>query len=42
MSTAALNVSSHAFRVDQATREDEFLPVLVEATARISERLARR
>jgi IclR family transcriptional regulator, pca regulon regulatory protein len=39
---AALNVSSHAGRVDLATLHSEFLPALVETAARISERLARR
>ena len=39
---AALNVSSHAGRVDLATLRGEFLPAVVETAARISERLARR
>jgi IclR family pca regulon transcriptional regulator len=39
---AALNVSSHAGRVDLATLRGEFLPTLLATAARISERLARR
>ncbi|MGH9213398.1 MAG: IclR family transcriptional regulator domain-containing protein [Acidimicrobiales bacterium] len=39
---AALNVSSHAGRVDLGTLRGDFLPAVVETAARISERLARR
>jgi IclR family transcriptional regulator, pca regulon regulatory protein len=38
---AALNVSSHAGRVELATLHGEFLPALLETADRISERLAR-
>jgi IclR family pca regulon transcriptional regulator len=39
---AALNVSSHAGRVDLGRLRGEFLPALLETAGRISERLARR
>jgi IclR family pca regulon transcriptional regulator len=39
---AALNVSSHAGRVDYATLHDTFLPDLVATAARISDRLRMR
>jgi IclR family transcriptional regulator, pca regulon regulatory protein len=39
---AALNVSSHAGRIDLATLRGQFLPDLVETASRITERLSRR
>jgi IclR family pca regulon transcriptional regulator len=39
---AALNVSSHAGRVDLGTLRGEFLPALIDTASRISDRLARR
>lgn len=39
---AALNVSSHAGRVNLAVLRDQFLPAVLETAAKINERLARR